>query len=107
MLSCNDFMNAYQNIYAAMRYYIWGVDVIEILANLEVAVYNAFLNIDEVDRWFTKLEKAIKTLRVTEDDEELAQFLENFRKLIDECDDQYHPLYQVNEVIDEEELHGN
>ena len=102
MLSCNDYRRAYQDLYSAMRSYLWGVDVFEILANLEVSVYDAFVDVETVDRCFSKLERAIKALDVDKDDEDVAEALKNFRELLDDKESQqYLPIYKVNEVLPE------
>ena len=99
MLSFNDFQRAYKDIYINMRNYIWGVDVVELLANLEVAVYDTFMDKQTVETYFHRLRKAIDALRI--DDEDLHKSLDDFQTLLDSDEELYAPLYRVAEVIPE------
>ena len=107
MLTCNDYRRAYEKLYKAMRNYIWGVDVVELLANFEVAVYDAFIDVEKAESYFNKLKKAIHALRVEEDDEDLAAALDNISKLFEDTEDQYLPIYRVNETLTEEDIEDN
>jgi len=104
MLSCDDYRTAYQALYAAMRNYVWGVDVVEALANLEVAVYDAFVDVETTKKYFDRVDRAIRSLDVDKDDEELSAALDDFSDLLEEQAEQYHPLYKVNEVVEEDML---
>lgn len=99
MLSFNDYQRAYRDIYVNMRNYIWGVDVVEILANFEVAVYDTFMDKATVQKYFSRLVRAITALDI--DDDDLQKSLDNFQKLLDSDEEIYAPLYKVNEILEE------
>ena len=55
MLSSSDLQIAYNHLYEELRNYIWDVDTVIDIAELETAVYKAFPTHSEVICKFTKL----------------------------------------------------
>ena len=101
MVSSQDIQNAYQNMYVCLRKYTWPVDVVEMIAELEVAVFNAFTDIKDVRVKFQDLQKAIKEVYL--DDEEFKKSVQEFRELIDKNEDHFLRLYQVKEALKHED----
>ena len=50
-----DFQNAYVDLYRLMRNYIWDLDVVEMLADVEVATYDAFIDLEKLNKMYQKL----------------------------------------------------
>ena len=103
MISNLDIQAAYNYLYECMRNYIWDVDVIEILANIEVTSYDAFVDRDKLAKLLDSLYREIKDC--FEDDEDFETAYTEFKDIVDGDDAQYVPLYKVNEVIVKEDVH--
>lgn len=85
-------------MYTYLRNYIWGFDTVERLANLEIAVYSSFPDIDEIKSIFNTLYVDVKD--VLDEDEELAEAVNSFKELIESIEgDFYLKLDKVQEAI--------
>lgn len=85
-------------MYTYLRNYIWGFDTVERLANLEIAVYSSFPDIDEIKSIFNMLYVDVKD--VLDEDEELAEAVNSFKELIESIEgDFYLKLDKVQEAI--------
>ena len=101
MISSTDFQQAFVRLFSAMRKYVWEFNVIEMLADLEVAIYDAFMNVPNAKQVFEKLQKEVK-YKVT-DDEDLDDALAEMAELFDAAStDSYYRLYQVQEAVKDE-----
>lgn len=96
MISSYEIQAAYNDLYVCFRNYIWGLPIIEMLADLEIASYQAFPDISEVRRCLNKLSSSIR--QVMNKDDELKSAVENFQELVS-CDDLYLKLNKVREVV--------
>ena len=105
MISSAELQNAYNNFYKEMRKYIWDLDVVEILADLEVTVYDAFVDREKLASVLSNIEREIRDY--FEDDEDLENAFTELRELSENEDDQYVPLFKVNEVLIKEETDEN
>lgn len=98
MSSSKQIQNEYINMYTYLRNYIWGFDTVERLANLEIAVYSSFPDIDEIKSIFNTLYVDVKD--VLDEDEELAEAVNSFKELIESIEgDFYLKLDKVQEAI--------
>lgn len=99
-ISSQDFRNVYQKLYNDIRHYLWPFDVLEILSDIEVNIYSAFINLDKLRIDFAKLKNAMKD--VLEDDEWLSKDVNNMQKLLEDKDaGSYLRIPRVNETNQE------
>lgn len=97
MISSLRIQSAYVDLYTQVRKYIWDFSTVEKLADLEVSVYRAFPDIDEVSRCFDKLRFDLKSKE--KDDEDLKKACDKFKSILDSDTETYIKIYQVDEVI--------
>lgn len=106
MITTNDLQRLYVDMYKQIREYLWPFRIVEAIADLEIACYKAFPDIDEVKKNFTRLSSEIKFQADKEDDEELLKSIEKFQKFLDDeenMDGVYSKLDSVREVKDNED----
>lgn len=87
MINSVRLQDAYINLYSELRKYIWRFDIVELIADLEVAVFTRFQNINRVNELITKLYSEIKDL-ITEDDD-LNEAFNKFFDIIQDADTVY------------------
>lgn len=101
MITLQDLTRQYVKLYECVRKYIWPFKTVEDLAELEIAVYNRFPDIEEVR---VKFEKFYRDIQLEcKEDEELNKEVEAFRKVLDSDDIMYSKILKVNEVYDYED----
>lgn len=100
MITLQDLTRQYVKLYECVRNYIWPFATVQDLAELEIAIYNRFPNIEDVKSKFDKFYRDIQL--ECKDDEELNAQVEAFRDIINSEDIIYSLLYRVNEVYDYE-----
>ena len=76
----------YERFYKQMRKYIWDIQVVALLAQFEIDLYQAFPDVEAVRKSFSNLRRAIKS--VSDEDEELQKTIDNLQDYID-SDDKY------------------
>lgn len=91
-----ELQNHYIDLYKAMRQYIWGLDTVEQLAELEIEVYKSFPNKDALTSKFNALYINIK--EQCREDEELDEAANTFKEALEECDEFYAQIDQIREV---------
>ena len=98
MISSRDIQNSYINLYRNLRNYVWEFHTVELLAELEIAVYKSFPDIDEIRNIFNHLYQDVRD--VMRNDEDLRDSVESFKSIISQKDTEfYFKLNQVKEVI--------
>lgn len=97
MITSTDLQRNYVKIFSLMRNYVWTFDIVECLADLEVATYNAFINVEEVRRCFDRLKSLIRD--VTRNDEELKEALDKFQSILDLQEEYYYRILKVQEAL--------
>lgn len=97
MISNYELQQAYNDLYAVLRMYIWEYDVIDAIANLEIAVYETLADVNAVKNAFRKLDTLVRP--VSQRDEDVKNAMKEFSDVIDSADSVYCKLTQVNEVI--------
>lgn len=96
MISSQEFRNAYEKFYDAMRLYLWPYDTLEILAEVEADIYSTFIDRYKLSSDFYKLHREIKD--VLNEDKEFEKTFSTLQKLVDaEDEDSYSPLTRVEE----------
>lgn len=102
MISSAELQYEYTKLYALLREYLWPIDIIEVISDLEVACYTAFPDMNKVKSAFGKLRKATK--EIEKEDEDLKKRLESFQTLLDGADGVYCKLNSVQEVVNDESV---
>jgi len=107
-MTCSvDFQNAYSDLYSLMRNYIWDLDVVEVLADVEVDTFDAFIDLEKLNKDFQRLYPSIKAVADDNDDEEMLEAADAFFDMIKDGIENETPavyaLYRVQETaIDED-----
>ncbi len=98
MINSSFFMTAYEKFYLEMRNYLWDVATLELLAQVEISAYKAFVDPKELDNNLVRLYQAIRP--IAQDDEYLQEAYDEFKKCVeDNLDSQpYFTLYKVEEA---------
>lgn len=97
MINSITIQTEYQKLYAQVRRYLWPFDVVEILAELEIACYQAFPSVQDIRGKFSKLQRELSD--TAKNDEELQKSLTDFENVINSDDTTYLTLNKVREVI--------
>lgn len=95
MINSKDIQRAYNDLYIELRKYIWGFNIVEEIADLEVASYTAFPDREEIDKCLRKLKSSINN--EIREDEDLEQSIKNFEELLKD-DSQFYLKLIVPEV---------
>lgn len=96
-VSSQDLRNIYEQFYNSMRNYLWPYDVLEQLADVEVNIYSAFINIPKLESDFNKLKSSLSD--VCKEDGELKSLTSEINEIISQPDiELYHRLNRVAEV---------
>lgn len=96
MISSADIQNFYNDMYKQLRKYIWDFSVVAALADLEIAVYKKFQNMNDIKSRFYRLRSQI--VEVLSKDEELKDSFDAFEGLFEE-DTIYVKINKVEEVL--------
>lgn len=97
MISAKKLQNQYNSLYIQIRKYLWPFETVQLLADLEEAIYKKFPDLNQISSILDKLR-----LRITsefEDDEELKSEFDRLHDLVQSDDTVFSKLDQVNEVI--------
>lgn len=95
MVSCKDVQLEYNDLYIQMRKYIWDFRVVEALADLELACYDACVDLDKVKECFYQLQKLV--IHVINADDEFKEQFSIFDKFLQDTQELYTPLWKVQE----------
>lgn len=105
MMSSVDLQAGYVSLYADMRNYIWDLDVVEMLADVEVDVYDAFVDAEKLKRDYAKLYSVVSSEAAANKDESMQESADVFKQLIEDMASReqtaYLDLYQVQETVSE------
>lgn len=103
MISSQDFRNKYEKFYNQLRLYLWPYNVLEELAQVEVDIYCAFIDIEKLELDFNRLCSSIRD--VCTEDQELEDSRAGLQELIDMCiESREQPYFVLSSV---EEVHPN
>ena len=98
MICSKDLQRVYVKFFELMRNYIWEFPIVEILADVEVGIFDSFIDADKLRKDFMKLQTNIQP--ILKDDKELKEVTDKLKSLIDDLtDQQYADLYQVQETF--------
>lgn len=100
MITCSqDYQTKYDKLYEKMRSYTWDMYTVEQLANLEVEVYNAFVNKSEVMKHINKLRCTINKVSEDYNDDGLKESLDQLENVASNDDSSFLRLYKIQEVL--------
>lgn len=104
-----DIQNAYLKFYPFMMQYLWDINTVINLANLEISIYKRFPNKEEMEKYIDLLEKAIKD---TYKDEELLnnkdfkKAFEHLKSYIQDYDNTGFEIYNMVPNLDVAKILG-
>ena len=90
MISAKQIQTYYNRLYKCLRVYIWPGNVVSEIADLEVACYQVFPNLQVVRHAFNKLR--VSVFRYIKDDEDLIQAFDDFQELLDSSSELFAKL---------------
>lgn len=90
MVSSSELQISYNHLYSEMRNYIWNVDTVISLAELEQEVYTTFPDTSKLKVKFEEVRKA--TALQCKEDEDLKSSIEEFADLLSKCSTWYAKL---------------
>ena len=98
MIAAAMIQQAYIDLYRQIRNYIWDYDTVVKLAELEVASYMAFPDIDKVRYALDQLKVELNSSDVYAEDEDLQNAVDNFSETLDGADQVFYGLEVPQEV---------
>lgn len=103
MTCSEDIQVLYADLFQKMRNYIWDLDVVELLADVEVDTFDAFIDFEKLNKDYNKLYSIISTIAKNEGDVDMQEAADAFKKgvedaLNDECPAVFE-LVQVQETV--------
>ncbi len=96
MITTNDLQRCYIELYKRLRDYLWPFSVVEIIANLEIAVFCSFPDLSEVNSKFNRL--CLEIRECAKEDQEMQDAIDSMRKLLSNESEVYCKIKNVNEV---------
>lgn len=103
MIQATLLQSYYNKLYKELRKYIWDFKTVEDLAEFEIAVYQRFPDIDNIEKTFYKLRRDVTQSDIYKDDEDLQYALDGFEKKLEEADQLYADLNTFREVVESDE----
>lgn len=103
IITAKDIQSAYLQFYPCMMQYLWDMKAVTTLANLEIAIYKAFPDKDEMLRYIDSLGVEIRDTYKNEEDPnaaELQKTYEHLKYYIDEYEDIGYDIYTVASALD-------
>lgn len=98
MIAAAILQSAYNDLYKQLRNYIWDYETVVKIANLEVASYMAFPDINNVRYAFDKLRSDVEHSDIWSDDKELQKAVDRFEDKLDGADQIFYGLFPPKEV---------
>lgn len=103
MIQATLLQSLYNKLYKELRKYIWDFKTVESLADFEIAVYQRFPDINDVEKAFFKLRRDVVNTPIYKDDEDLQGALDDFEKQLEDADQIYADLSTFREVVETNE----
>lgn len=98
MICSSELQNAYIKLYDALRQYIWDIQEVRLIADLEVSIYDTFPDLDKIYLNLSKLDRQTKDAQ-DEDDNLKSCFQDLYDILNSEDSELYAKIPMVTEVI--------
>lgn len=100
MIAAAIIQSAYNDLYKQLRNYIWEYETVVKIANLEVASYMAFPDIDDIRRAYSELKSDVVSSDIWSDDKELQKSMDRFEEKLDGADQIFYGLSVPKEIVD-------
>lgn len=103
VITSADIQAKYEQLYLFLMDFLWEFQVVQALANLEIAIFKRFPDKDEMIMRLRNLEREVSYTYddlAAEDQAEFKEAFEDLKETIDEYEDSGYELYSVEEVID-------
>lgn len=88
MIPAKEIQNKYVRLYTNLRNYIWPIDVITYIADLELAVYKTFPDMYAIRRSFFNIKQ--ECIHLFKDDEDLQKSIEEFEDLLNNTEEDFY-----------------
>lgn len=86
-ISSKDLQNQYNKLYLLLKEYLWSMNTVEIIAELEISVYKAFPNLSDIQHKLATLRSDIRSVYMT--DEEIKDAIDSLMNLASQNTVQY------------------
>lgn len=107
MVSATKFQNAYKDLYSQLYKFLWDFRTVELIANLEIAVFQVFPEMAAIEKAYQELLRDVKSTDAY-DDEDFKYAFDAFDESLHEetvsDSDIYSELISFDEVIDDEDF---
>lgn len=99
MINANELQSAYVELYKCLRGYIWDVEVVELIANVEVECYKSFPDLRKLSSYLKLLKNEVR-YKLPEPNEALNSAFDEFDNILDSNSntDLYASLKTFHEV---------
>lgn len=97
MISSKKIQKAYNDLYEAVRKYVWPFQTVEQIADLEIASYQAFQDLKGLKDKYNKLYSSCQS-QIGED-EDLKKAFDDYKEVIDSDNTVFVKLHQVRETV--------
>ena len=107
MVSATKFQNAYKDLYEQLYKFLWDFKTVELIANLEIAVFQVFPEMQAIEKAYAELLRDVKRSNAWDEEEfQLAfdAFDESLHEETVSDSDIYSELISFDEVIDDEDF---
>lgn len=94
MTNSADIQTAYNKFYSFMRNYIWDFKTVDMLADVEIALYKRFPNVDETKKLLESLKSKID--KTMQGDEDFKKAYDKLFKTISDTDVVYTLVRDIN-----------
>ena len=96
MKTSTKLQNKYNSFYEVISKYIWPIEIVTDLAELEIEIYKAFPDENAIETKFNKLAVDVRPL-LDESDKEMFAALKSFENDIQEFESEYFKLETFKE----------
>lgn len=96
MITTNDLQRCYIDLYKRLREYLWPFSTVELIADLEVATFCSFPDINDVSSKLNRL--CIDIRDCAKEDNDMNDAIDSMRKLLSSGSEIYCKIKNVNEV---------
>lgn len=100
MITATNLQCAYNDLYKEVRRYIWDFETVSALADLEVATYQTFPDIDQLKIAFSTFKRYVDSTGLLRDDEDLKRAFDAFDEILSDDDlELYANIKSFQEVL--------
>lgn len=104
VITSSDLQVMYEQLYTFMMQYLWEFQVVQALANLEIAIFKRFPDKDEMSNCLRELNYSISATYNELEDDDLPEFKKAYETLetaIADYEEVGCEIYSVQEIVDD------